>query len=162
MRVIIVNQTKLKINELRLKRVFKKLLFASRQKRLRSKELLQLKEITLVFLPHSEMKKINKTYRGKNKATDVLSFASIDSGSSIGELVFCLDVLKNQAAEQKHTLGHEFLYMLIHGLLHLLKYDHEISESEHITMFKWQDKLFVELTEQKINLDCFHVIGYRS
>ena len=107
------------------------------------------------------MKKINKAFRGKNKATDVLSFASV-TPDSLGELVFCLDVLKNQAAEQNHTLGHEFLYMLIHGLLHLLKYDHEISKTEHIKMFKRQDKLFVELTELKINLDCFHVVGYRS
>lgn len=107
------------------------------------------------------MKKINKTYRQKNRATDVLSF-SPTAPESFGELVFCIDVLKNQAAEQKHTLGHEFLYMLIHGLMHLLKYDHEISEREHITMFKRQDKLFVELTEQKINLDCFHVVGHRS
>lgn len=144
-----------------MKSIFKKLLFASRQASLRNKDLLNCKEISLVFLSTTEMKKINKAFRGKNKATDVLSFASV-TPDSLGELIFCLDVLKNQAAEQKHTLGHEFLYMFIHGLLHLLKYDHEISKIEHITMFKRQDKLFVELTEQKINLDCFHVVGYRS
>ncbi len=161
MRLVIVNQTKIKIDELRLKSIFKKLHFASRQMRLRNKDLLKRKEISLVFLTVPEMKKINKTYRQKNRATDVLSF-SPTAPESFGELVFCIDVLKNQAAEQKHTLGHEFLYMLIHGLMHLLKYDHEISEREHITMFKRQDKLFVELTEQKINLDCFHVVGHRS
>ena len=148
-------------SSMRLKKVFKKLHFASRQMRLRNKNLLGLKVITLVFLSSAEMKKINKTYRGKNKTTDVLSF-SPTATDSIGELVFCIDVLKNQAAEQKHSLGHEFLYMLIHGLMHLLKYDHEISKREQVTMFKLQDKLFVELTEQKINLDCFHVTGHRS
>ncbi len=161
MRLVIVNQTKIKINELLLKSIFKKLLFASRQAHLRNKDLLNRKEVSLVFLSVTEMKKINKKFRGKNKATDVLSFASV-TPDSLGELVFCLGVLKNQAAEQNHTIGHEFLYMLIHGVLHLLKYDHEISKTEHLKMFKRQDKLFVELTEQKINLDCFHVVGHRS
>lgn len=161
MRLVIVNQTKIKINELRLKALFKKLLFASRQKRLRNKNLLDRKEITLVFLGSVEMKKINKKYRQKNKATDVLSF-SPTAPDSIGEIVFCIDVLNKQAAEQKHSLGHEFLYMLVHGLMHLLKYDHETSKREQVTMFKLQDKLFVELTEQKINLDCFHVTSYRN
>ena len=161
MRLVIVNQTKIKINELRLKSIFKKLLFASRHKRLRNKNLLDQKEITFVFLSSAEMKKINKTYRQKNKTTDVLSF-SPTAPESMGELVFCIDVLNKQAGEQKHSLGHEFLYMLIHGVMHLLKYDHEISQREQTAMFKLQDKLFVELTEQKINLDCFHVTSYRN
>jgi probable rRNA maturation factor len=113
--------------------------------KVRNQKLLKSKAITLVFLDSAQMKKINKQFRGKNKPTDVLSFASIEPGS-LGELLFCLDVLKKQAKQQEHSLEHEFLYMLIHGVLHLLGYDHELSAKEEKLMFRIQDTLFEQLT----------------
>lgn len=113
--------------------------------KVRNQKQLKAKTITLVFLDPKEMKQINKQFRGKNKPTDVLSFASMEEGS-LGELLFCLDVLKKQAKEQKHSLEIEFLYMLIHGVLHLLGYDHELSKKEEKLMFKIQDELFDKLT----------------
>lgn len=105
------------------------------------KKLQQCQEISCVFLNRREMKKINNQFRQKNKPTDVLSFQSEDP-DSLGELLFCVSVLKTQAKQQKHHLEHEFLYMLIHGVLHLLGYDHELSKEEHQKMFRLQDRCF--------------------
>ena len=90
------------------------------------------------------MKKINSQFRGKNRPTDVLSFESADP-NSMGELLFCVDVLKIQARAQNHSLEQEFLYMLVHGLLHLLGYDHELSKKEEMHMFRLQDQCFRQL-----------------
>ncbi len=108
--------------------------------------------LTFVFLSKADMKKINYQFRKKNKPTDVLSFAPIDS-SEFGELLFCVDVLRKQAANQKQSLGQELTYMIIHGVLHLLGYDHEISIKEEKIMFTLQDKLFQELTEADFTLN---------
>lgn len=111
----------------------------------RKKKLLTEKtELTLVFLSAQEMKKINYQFRKKNKATDILSFESSDP-NSLGELLLCMDVLKKQAAENNHSLQNEITYMLIHGILHLLGYDHEISRAEEKKMFRLQDKCFGEV-----------------
>lgn len=123
-----------------------------KKKHLRNLKLLKAKTVTLVFLDPPQMKKINKQFRGKNKPTDVLSFFSAEE-DSIGEILFCPDVLKKQAKDQSHSFENEFLYMLIHGLLHLLGYDHERSIAEEKLMFKIQDQLFAQLTVLKINLD---------
>lgn len=153
----IVNRSKLKkIDspqfEKAIKNIFKKFLKLALKKRLRHKALLNKKTLTLVFLPSTEMKKINKQFRNKNKPTDVLSFSGVET-HSLGELLFCVEVLNRQASEQKHTLGCELTYMLIHGFLHLLGYDHETSTQEEKIMFSLQDRLFDELTASKINLD---------
>ncbi len=113
--------------------------------KLRNSKLLKSKTVTLVFLDPQKMKKINKQFRSKNKPTDVLSFAPVEE-ESLGEILFCLDVLKKQAKDQGHSLENEFLYMLIHGVLHLLGYDHELSMAEEKLMFKIQDQLFAQLT----------------
>lgn len=105
------------------------------------KMLCKKKELTVVFLSANEMKKINRQFRKKNSATDILSFVSGDP-KSLGELLLCLDVLKKQSKRQKHPLKNEVTYMLIHGILHLLGYDHEISSKEEKLMFKLQDRCF--------------------
>lgn len=97
--------------------------------------------ISLVFVSTKEMKQLNKTYRGKNRATDVLSFAPTEPGS-LGELVFSLSVLQSQAEEHGLSLNMELGYMVLHGVLHLLGLDHERSVSEAKRMFRIQDKVF--------------------
>lgn len=156
MKAIIVNQTaeasNLEYNEKVLQMLLLKLIDKLTVKKIRQKKLLKLKYITFVFLNKKQMQKINKTFRRKNKPTDVLSFAPSEP-DSIGELLFCSDVLKKQAKEQRHSEGHEFLYMMIHGFLHLLGYDHELSKREEKIMFNIQDQIFDELTDSKINLE---------
>lgn len=103
--------------------------------------LVKKKELVLVFLSSAQMKKINKQFRGKNKPTDILSFAGEDD-ACLGELLLCSDVLKKQAIKQGHSFQKEAEYMLIHGILHLLGYDHEISAKEEKLMFSIQERCF--------------------
>lgn len=97
--------------------------------------------LQLVFVTKSEIAKLNREYRGKAYATDVLSFAPTEPGS-LGELVFSLDVLKRQAKEHDMKFQDELGYMVLHGVLHLLGYDHEVSVAGAKRMFRLQDKVF--------------------
>ena len=95
---------------------------------------------------------INKTYRKIDRETDVISFAFEDDDSykqlvsnqdvprDIGEIFICVDVAKRQAEEYKHSFSREMAFLFVHGLLHLLGYDHIEKEDEEI-MFKKQDEL---------------------
>ena len=150
-KLIVVNQTesekKFPFKREDIKRRCRQALQVLSAQRVRQKERLESsKELVLVFLDIKQMKKINSKFRSKNKPTDVLSFSSHDP-QSLGELLFCLDVLKKQAKQQNHTLEAEFTYMFIHGVLHLLGYDHEFSKHEEKLMFSLQDKIF-----QRLNL----------
>lgn len=95
--------------------------------------------LTCVFLSAAEIRKINYQFRNKNKVTDVLSF---ESPEGIGELLFCLDQIKAQAQDQGHSVQLELSYMFIHGVLHLLGYDHEKSHKEETRMFTLQNAIF--------------------
>lgn len=105
------------------------------------------RELTMVFLDKKPAQKINKEFRGKDYATDVLSFDSMDP-SSLGELVLCPEVLKRQATEHSLTYRQELGYMLLHGVLHLLGYDHETSEKDAREMFAIQDAAFEVLLKK--------------
>lgn len=104
-------------------------------------------ELTLVFMDTKSAQKLNKTYRNKNYATDVLSFAG-DGMTGLGELVICPQVIARQAKEHKLSVWQELGYMVIHGILHLLEYDHEKSEREAQMMFDLQDDLFEYLCQR--------------
>jgi probable rRNA maturation factor len=148
MKLIQVNQTKKALSSKEIKsldKVFKQIVNYFKSKKIRNQNWLSEKsELTVVFLTAVEMQRINRQFRKKNKPTDVLSFVS-DDPQSLGELLFCSDVLKKQATQQKHSLFAETTYMLVHGLLHLLEYDHEISKKEEKLMFKLQDECFDKL-----------------
>lgn len=103
-------------------------------------------ELVIVFVSSKEMIALNKEYRGKTHATDILSFVSQDP-IALGELVICLDTIKKQAQQHKLKLKEELGYMLLHGVLHLLGFDHEKSEKEARQMFKLQDDVFEELCQ---------------
>lgn len=75
------------------------------------------KIISLAFISKKEIQALNKKFRSKNKPTDVLSFL-LDEGDYLGEIVICPEVVKRK----------EMMKVFIHGILHLLGYDHEISE----------------------------------
>lgn len=108
------------------------------------KKLKAASSVTIAFVEKSEIRKLNRRYRGKNKPTDILSFESIEEGS-LGELVIALDVIRAQAREHELSLEQELTYMLIHGVLHLLGYDHEVSPSGARQMFSIQDRIFEKL-----------------
>lgn len=101
----------------------------------------QKPEVSLVFLKETEAKRLNWTYRGKDYATDILSFETEDP-DSFGELVFCWSVLEKQAKEHKLSSENELGYLLIHGLLHLLGFDHEKPGADGEKMLQLQDEIF--------------------
>jgi probable rRNA maturation factor len=140
MQIEIFNQTKSKIPKKFVQDWTKKVYRNLKTQKVLKKE----KDLIVVFVTSAKMKKLNSQFRGKNKHTDILSFAPIEP-SSLGELVLCLPVLKKQAKEHKLSTNHEIGYMLIHGILHLLGYDHETSAKDAKLMFKIQDALFDKL-----------------
>jgi probable rRNA maturation factor len=94
------------------------------------------------------MRRLNLQYRKKNYQTDVLSFEAplvFRKVGQLGELVICLPVLKRQAAEQGHSPESELDILLIHGLLHLLGFDHERGPKDAASMSRWERKLLGRL-----------------
>lgn len=123
---------------------------SNRQPLLRLSGLRQLeavRSLTLVFVGEKEGRELNKRFRKKGYATDVLSFAPVEE-KSLGELVFCWPVLKRQAMEHDLSLRDEFRYLLIHGILHLLGYDHENHDRQAKEMYRLQDNVFDILTSR--------------
>jgi probable rRNA maturation factor len=103
-----------------------------------------LMDSSLVSAP--AMLKLNKSYRRKGYATDVLSFISPEpfrSQGMLGELVICLPVLKRQAKSMGHPPEAELDILLVHGILHLLGMDHELGVKEAASMRKWESRLLV-------------------
>ena len=105
-------------------------------------------EVTLVFVTKKESQKLNHQYRKKNYPTDVLSFAGMHKGH-LGDLAICPEVVKKQAKEHRLTYQQELGYMVLHGLLHLLGYDHEEDERRARQMMTLQDKIFDALVPIK-------------
>ena len=98
-------------------------------------------EVSLSIVDKDTIHKLNKDYRNVDRETDVLSFpmdeeAFDDEGNPIfllGDIVICLDVARNQAAEFGHSLEREMMYLICHSTLHLLGYDH-IEEDDKAKM----------------------------
>lgn len=103
------------------------------------------------FLSKSEMHKINKHYRKKDRPTDVLSFSRLEGirfptpHPEVGDILICLPVAKSQAMEYETSLKCELQRLTIHGVLHLFGYDHEKNRKEEIRMFRLQDKILESL-----------------
>jgi probable rRNA maturation factor len=102
------------------------------------------KELVVVFVGPKEMTALNYEFRGKKYPTDVLSFAPVEM-DSLGELILCPQVLEKQCLETGLTYQRELGYMIVHGCLHLLGYDHETSRRDEKAMFALQDKIFARL-----------------
>ncbi|MDO8473995.1 MAG: rRNA maturation RNase YbeY [bacterium] len=80
-------------------------------------------DLSVVFLKEPKMQELNRVYRGKDKPTNVLSFAQEELG--LGELVLCPAVIRKDARKYGITFKAELTRIFIHGLLHLVGYDHE-------------------------------------
>lgn len=92
-------------------------------------------EITLRFVNKSEGLRLNRLYRGKAYATNVLSFPYPGSAPLLsGDLVLCARVVAREARAQGKTRRAHYAHLIVHGLLHLLGYDHELGEEEAETM----------------------------
>lgn len=101
-------------------------------------------ELTIAFLDEKQARALNKMYRGRDYATDVLSFVDETDGS-LGEIAICPEVVKKQAKEHGLSFDEELGYMILHGMLHLLGFDHEKSKREDKIMLSLQDSIFEAL-----------------
>jgi len=86
-------------------------------------------QVTVLLTTDASLRSLNRRFRGKNKATDVLSFpadpASPSGARIAGDLAISVPTARRQAAAQSHTLSTEVKVLILHGLLHLAGYDHE-------------------------------------
>ncbi len=89
------------------------------------------KDVELVLVDNSAIRELNRQYRGIDKPTDVLSFPLEDvPHMPLGTIVISVDKVREKAAELGHTEEDELALLFIHGLLHLLGYDHEVDEGQ--------------------------------
>jgi len=97
--------------------------------------------LTVVFVDSKKGRELNRQYRKKATATDVLSFSPSEDGQ-LGELVFCIPVVQKKAIAHQISFRDEILYLFIHGMLHLLTYDHESDDKEAQEMYRIQDSVY--------------------
>ena len=111
-------------------------------------------ELSVALIGNAEMRKLNARYRRKNYPTDVLSFPAArgtpDGVRLLGDVVISVDKAKEQARERGRSLDDEMTTLLIHGVLHLLGYDHERSAKDARIMGRLEKKLFLVLCEKRI------------
>ena len=107
--------------------------------------------VSVSLVDEGLIQNINRDYRHIDKVTDVISFAFLDNEDRtsilnkegevvLGDIYICLDVAKRQATEYGHPLDRELRFLFVHGLLHLLGYDHMKKEDEEV-MFPLQEKI---------------------
>ena len=104
-----------------------------------NKEFTCEKEVSVIFVNSDEIHEMNKQYRSIDRPTDVLSFEEYED-DYLGEIFICEEKVYEQAISYNHSDEREFAFLLTHGLLHLLGFDHIEKEDEEI-MFKKQDEL---------------------
>ena len=104
----------------------------------------------IIFVSSDEIHKINKEYRNVDRVTDVISFALEDSPDVevceyrlLGDIYICLDRAYEQADIYNHSILREICFLITHGLLHLLGFDH-MEEEEEKVMFSLQEELLNE------------------
>lgn len=121
-------------------------------------------ELSISLIGLTRMQELNKKYRSKNKTTDVLSFKPDDNFSwdnknstkrafvlpkdnvlKLGDIVICPKIAVKQAKKNNKLLKEELALLTVHGLLHLVGYEHEKSISNGKKMLKLQEKIFNKL-----------------
>src|SRR5580692_702115 len=87
-------------------------------------------QVTVLLTTDAAIRRLNRQFRGKNKTTDVLSFPASGRGAEAiaGDLAISVTTALGQAAEQGHSLSTEIKVLVLHGLLHLAGFDHEVDD----------------------------------
>ena len=130
------NLTTVSVDEEFLKKIAKKVLQGEKKEN---------KDLSIALVGQKRMRELNKKYRGKNRVTDVLAFP----GDGLGEIVICSKEVRKNAKKFDSTFGKELARVLIHGILHLLGYDHEKNETAARQMEKKQDYYFSKILNSK-------------
>lgn len=111
------------------------------------REKLENVEFNIIFVDSNTIHEINKKYRNVDRVTDVISFALEDNETIkldhrvLGDIYICIERAEEQAKEYGHSFLRELSFLTIHGLLHLLGYDHMEPEEEKIMFQKQEDIL---------------------
>ena len=96
-------------------------------------------EITLRIVDEEEGRMLNRTYRGKDYATNVLTFPLAEDPLLMGDIILCAPVVASEAHAQRKSLEAHFAHLTIHGALHLQGYEHEIdSQAEFMELMETQ------------------------
>ena len=109
-------------------------------------------EVSVTFIDNEGIRKLNRSYRKIDKATDVLSFPLFDfegDGDAredelcnmLGDIVISLERAAEQAEEFGHSFEREVAFLTVHSMLHLLGYDHETSEEDELDMRRRQTEI---------------------
>lgn len=110
-------------------------------------------EMSVTFVDNARIQEINYEYRGKDQPTDVISFAMEEMGEGeleivnedmprvLGDIIISIPKTKEQAEEYGHSFIRELGFLTVHGLLHLLGYDHMTEEDEAIMFTKQKNIL---------------------
>ena len=138
MRIAITNLTTATIDEESLQGVAQKVVTGENREE---------EGVSIVLIGQGRMRKLNKKYRQKNRVTDVLAFPTgtaqfiipSKEARGLGEIVICLREVKKNANKFGSSFQEELARILIHGILHLVGYDHERSEQEAEQMQEKQD-----------------------
>ena len=93
--------------------------------------------VSIAFVDDTAMRRLNRQFRQKNKTTDVLTFPADRSysdpegnGPPLGDIIISIEQAKRQAAHENHSLATEVRYLILHGVLHALGYDHETDSGQ--------------------------------
>lgn len=114
--------------------------------------------VSLLICGDSRIRELNREHRDKDKVTDVLSFPAHDnlrkdrsahSELFLGDLAICHPQTKRQAKEFNIGYFDEFIHLFFHGLIHLMGYDHEVSQQEEKLMEKWEQEALKKFSEIK-------------
>jgi probable rRNA maturation factor len=111
--------------------------------------LMQDTELSLVFTDDAHVRELNRRYRKKDTATNVLSFPAVRTspksfGPLLGDLLFAAETIARESAAEGLSLDHHLTHLVIHGFLHLLGYDHE-NEAEAAVMEKLETAILARL-----------------
>lgn len=113
---------------------------------------------TIYYCGKSKIRSLNSNFRNKDKVTDVLSFPLFDTfrvkedfippSIELGDIFICRDIAIIQAREYELSLEQEVLRQIIHGILHLLGFDHELGPNEEELMFSIQEDIFKKVAKR--------------
>ncbi len=123
---------------------------------LNSEGFTQNAEVSVSFVSNSEIRSLNKVYRGKDSVTDVLSFPLTDSDGTmetssetgfvlLGDIVISIETAVKQANIYGHSLDREIGFLTVHSMLHLLGYDHETSKLDERIMREKEEAVLEKL-----------------
>lgn len=136
----IFNETNYNL-EKETKKIYELLAFALKREKLENVE------FNIIFVDSDTIHEINRNYRHVDRVTDVISFALEDNETVtldhrvLGDIYICVERAEEQAKEYGHSFLRELAFLSIHGLLHLLGYDHMEKEEEKIMFSKQEDIL---------------------